>query len=234
MPRHPKSGIDYIRGCLPKHEIETSAKTAAKSGKSYQEFNEICATAIHAPMRSGENADKTYKTILNITDTILKEYNIPDIFEKETATNMDVLQAWIILATHYRMPRYLMSFNPTDAEYLILQAFNTVDEHIDSTMTGEDDTDIIQTASECQSHEWNEHLNKMLKEVGHVLNVKITDKQKLHITAYHGNESEISELSDEPLMDIISEAYHMDSNSEHPYFPDTISNILKQLWEQIK
>lgn len=73
---------------------------------------------------------------------------------------MDQLQAWHILYTHC-FPNESFHELPD----IIVDAIEVLDKHLDSRMTGEDETDVIVSESECQSEAWNDHLNWLFHEL---------------------------------------------------------------------
>ena len=78
---------------------------------------------------------------------------------------MDNLQAWLVLQEHIDTQALQQHPNP-----IVRQALDTVDASLNERMTGEDETDVIVTLTECQDNDWDEHTKWLVEESQIVIN----------------------------------------------------------------
>ena len=86
---------------------------------------------------------------------------------------MDPLQAWIIICRYFKLSQAAANIfmNPeskTNVPPTVADAINVIDKHIDERLYGEDETEIIMTASDCQEDGWYQHLDRMLNDIGDI------------------------------------------------------------------
>ena len=79
----------------------------------------------------------------------------------------DPLQAWLVLCEVFDIMKFQQvakKLKPAYAQILV-EAVDILDQHHDARMTGEDDTDIIVVASDCQEPEWYAQLDFLIGEI---------------------------------------------------------------------